>query len=92
MDGVVLFTERYGISGYLDAEPWMQRHAVIGPIHAEQHACVCPGTSVEGDPITCRLRATQEDFLCDPCREHCVAVDSAGVFHHLASLPSARRG
>jgi hypothetical protein len=32
------------------------------------------------------MAATQEDILCDECRQWCVAVDGAGEFHLLADL------
>jgi len=38
----------------------------IAPIVAEHRRCVC---TENGREPQCRRLATQEDFLCDPCRE-----------------------
>ena len=65
----------------LTAELWRCRHVV--EVHAWEEPdprfrCVCPG----GDPMrgvpagarACKQRASQEDRLCDACREYCWAV------------------
>lgn len=85
------FTTRYGlahrhdpgrIAGYVPPE-WAMRHSEPerGPA---VHACICPG--VGPGKCSCRQQATHEDFLCDECRQWCVAVDAAGNYHQLATL------
>lgn len=81
-----LFTSRYGLNDRadLDVGDWQQRHKIArtdansSPISS----CRCPGPSLATSP--CGLKVTQEDGLCDECRQWCVCVDRAGNLHLLA--------
>lgn len=91
LDEQPLFTFRYGRSFNPDAPPWAKRHAPLWHLRYDVpkvdplHRCRCAantGLQVE----QCGLAATQEDILCDECRQWCIAVDGAGEFHLLADL------
>lgn len=79
---------RYGRSEPMDAtwadkQPWGSRHALLGGLWADERVrCNCPGSPHDG--AACRLRCTQEDLLCDECRQWCYAMDSAGNLHQFA--------
>jgi hypothetical protein len=87
LDEWQLFTRRYGRSRRVDDTSWSRRHRGFSD---DSHRCVCPGRVPHvidsNPPDPCIQRATQEDILCDECREWCVAIDNAGVYHQLASL------
>lgn len=90
LDGWVPFSSRYGLkTDPWGAEHWTARHADHGTVQFgccppnPRRACVCPGS--RGRQGCCEV-ATQEDLLCDPCREYCVAVDADRVYHSLVSL------
>lgn len=64
-------SERYGISTRVRGL-WQTRH-MTGLLYddeptATDHRCVCPG---HRGLARCRQRCTQEDSLCDECREWC---------------------
>lgn len=89
----VPFSHRYGITTPLnaarwDTATWRFRHSdeVANGFAPELYRCVCPGTSARR---RCADRASQEDRLCDACREHCVAVDSVGKYHRLVDVHGA---
>lgn len=54
----------------------------------EKLRCACPGGSTK----PCCDTATQEDFLCNACREHCFAVDPQGGRHRFIDLYGPARG
>lgn len=92
-----LFTERYGISTASGHGPAARRHVPDVPydqeheIAPERVRCLCPGTTrLESADCRCRQRATQEDTLCDECRDWCIAIDSEQRIHRLIDL--VRRG
>lgn len=93
-----LFTSRYGLRTHLDgwgkpayasrhthdkqadSEPW-------GQCERDQRLrCACPGSPQREQ---CCHRATQEDRLCDACRDWCVAVDGERVYHRLIDVYGA---
>jgi hypothetical protein len=87
----VPFAHRYGLTANPEApnwaarHNWMHHHVDQPPTHEYRHQCRCCGG---GRPSRqcCDQRATQEDGLCDQCRDWCVAVDDAGVYYYLADL------
>lgn len=74
-------------------ERWRARHDWSRVLHSSKPdggaftppllRCICP--SSPGHP-RCADRASQEDRLCDPCREHCVAVDNSARYHRLIDV------
>jgi len=86
------FSVRYGRSKpedatWADKRPWGTRHALLGGLWADEKVrCDCPGSPHGGSP--CRQACTQEDLLCDECRQWCYAVDAAGNYHQFATLRS----
>lgn len=85
------FSERYGFRTHLWA--WGREHSYArhgGDGYGmwgncerdERRRCACPGSQ---RPACCAT-ATQEDLLCDACRDHCVAVDEARVYYRFIDL------
>ena len=84
-DDFVHFSARYGLVEGIDlwGQPhWKGRHGHHGVIESPhcpppaERACECPGSG--GRRRCCEL-LTQEDFLCDACREHCWGVTPTGL-------------
>lgn len=93
----VPFSDRYGYRTHLDGLGrifFSCRHTHddkdgAGWSHCERDQrlrCACPGSP--GHPRCCQ-RASQEDRLCDACRDWCVAIDSAQVYHRFIDLYAA---
>ena len=89
-----LFSSRYGFRSHLDArlrdrEHFGSRHSLADDGEGcERHQllrCACPGS--QGRCVQrCCQRATQEDRLCDECRNWCVAIDGQRVYHRFIDL------
>jgi hypothetical protein len=66
------FTERYGICNKRPVnDRAARRHlpaTLLDPLVANAFKCRCPGETSYG----CLQRATEEDRLCDECRENCL--------------------
>lgn len=85
-----LFSARYGVLSVdtcgntrgLWTYPWGFRHGMAVDFLGSDPRCDCPGTNKR----PCLQAMTQEDLLCDECRQWCVAVDNAGNYHQLASV------
>jgi hypothetical protein len=92
LDEWVPFSHRYGRNKrYCDDFPhWTKRHSAnhTGPdcSGSERLRCACPGSQFA--PPGCCARATQEDRLCDACREHCWAFAGDTSRHRLIDLPT----
>jgi hypothetical protein len=89
------FTHRYGTAApartrHWDGAPWRSRHhRTTHPDEPDPlYRCACPGPSGRRP---CNIRATQEDHLCDACREHCWAVDDLHRHHRLIDLHQPSR-
>lgn len=96
----VPFSHRYGIAApervaaMLDSDfiPrsdfWRVRHALCFQDDTVPGVfrCTCPGSFGRQQ---CHVRASQEDRLCDACREHCWAVDNWDRRHRLVDLYGA---
>lgn len=92
-DDWVPFSHRYGIASFesvasWDGMAWRSRHNADGNAYIgdELFRCVC--LSSPSRP-RCSERASQEDRLCDACRDHCVAVDGSGRYHRLVDVYGA---
>lgn len=88
-------SHRYGFASFEDAArwdgmAWRSRHCADNPSAPEAplFRCLCPGSPSRNQ---CAIRASQEDRLCDACREHCVAVDDSGRYHRLIDVYGAAR-
>lgn len=79
-----------------DAERWRGRHNQAVAVWREipelacyvdqRLRCVCQSSPGR---YRCSERASQEDRLCDMCRQHCVAVDESGHYHRLVDVYGA---
>lgn len=101
-----LHSARYGHRSKRFAKAPFERRHVFVDEPPDQHACVCPcvqflmdaSVRASGREPTlklygqCTQRATQEDLLCDECRDWCIAIDSDGVVHQLAEPYRKRHG
>lgn len=95
MSDWVPFSHRYGFAEPLgaarwDTATWRFRHCpeVVNGFAPDLFRCVCPSSPARR---RCADRASQEDRLCDACREHCHAVDEAGRYHRLVDVYGAPR-
>lgn len=86
-DEWVPFSARYGLTardvlefGHMSARHCRDLHEECEP--DDRLRCVCPGTPGHG----CCARATQEDRLCEACREFCWAIDSRRAYHRLIDV------
>lgn len=79
-------SNRYGHHDEAD-RAWAARHAPLSTHEPTPgpRRCDCPGSN--GYP-QCRQTCTQEDLLCDECRQWCYAMDAAGNYHQFATLRS----
>jgi hypothetical protein len=92
------FSARYGLRSHLRAwgrDHFIARHSGTGYSgwgnceRAEVARCACPGSRSRK---RCCDRATQEDFLCDACREHCWASDGNGIKVRLIDVHGSAAG
>src|SRR5690348_14303886 len=80
-----------------DKGEWSWRHRwpePVQPYHVakppdDRVRCICPGSTFPDIAYRCRQRATQEDAICDECRQWCIAADSNGDVHLIAALRPA---
>lgn len=100
-DTWVPFSHRYGYAGTeeisrwcafggetLGDEVWRSRHSPEVTAWDEPDPlfrCTCPGTTA----TRCRVRASQEDRLCDPCRDHCWGMTDTGTKRRLVDAYGA---
>lgn len=87
-----LFSQRYGKRLHGPGEILAySRHGEVESHDSRcqdgQLQCACPGIRSR----RCCQPMTQEDLLCDACRQWCVAIDSVGVYHRLRDLDNQQR-
>ena len=93
--GFVVFSHRYGISDQeyaarWDGALWRSRHNCEVDERTEPdelYRCHCPG---ESGRLRCKDRASQEDALCDACRQYCWSLrESDGVYLRMIEVHGA---
>jgi hypothetical protein len=87
----VPLSHRYGFASMEATARWQSRHSSkSGHYPAEELLrCICPASGTTLTDSRCLERASQEDRLCDACREHCWAVDNANGQHRLVDVYGA---
>lgn len=91
----VSLRRRHGVSPFSAEEPWAHRHTRGMTAQAgDRFLCRCPGPNL-GTSISCVAKATQEDILCDECRQWCIALSfingKNGEYIHFADIDNWRR-
>jgi hypothetical protein len=74
LDEQQTYSTRYGLeSAYRHNVPtWQCRHDISYQQPRDKNSCICPGIQTLPFGVsTCHLQITQEDMLCNECRQWC---------------------